>query len=72
MMNSDNITVSTEELQAYETALLAFLDATRIMAAQLEQEGHALGAPLRAELHKAILAQASWRAARWIALASAL
>jgi hypothetical protein len=50
----DKITVPTEELHAYETALVAFLSAVHVIAAQLEQEGHRLTASLKAELHSVL------------------
>ena len=60
----------SKDLQTYEAAVLAFLSSAHVIAAQLEQESHRLTAPLKAELHKAVLAQGSWRAAQWVALAS--
>ena len=66
------ITLSVEDLQAYETALCAFLEVTHAVAAQLKQENHALATPLGAELQKAVMAQGDWRAAKWIARAAQL
>jgi hypothetical protein len=48
------------DLQAYETAFHALLSAVHVIAARLQAEGHALTAPLKAELHKAVLAQGRW------------
>jgi hypothetical protein len=55
----------------YETAVSELLNAAQCIVAQLEQEGHALAAPLKAEWRKAVLARGSWRAAKWVALAAA-
>jgi hypothetical protein len=66
----DNITVPIKELQDYEAAILAFLAAAHVIAAKLSHEGHALAVPLKTELRKAVMAQGSWRAAKWIATAA--
>jgi hypothetical protein len=68
-MNQDTIPIPPKEVHAYEGAMLAFLHAAHAIAAQLEKEGHALAAQLKGEWQKAVLAQGSWRAAKWIASA---
>jgi hypothetical protein len=66
------ITLSVQDLQAYEAALCAFLEVAHAIATQLKQERHTLATSLGAELHKAVMAQGSWRAARWVARAAQL
>jgi hypothetical protein len=55
----------------YETAMSELLNAAQTIGAQLEREGHAAAAPLKAEWRKAVLARGTWRAAKWVALAAA-
>jgi hypothetical protein len=61
---------SSKDVQAYETAMLNFLNEVNTIIAKLEREGHSLTAPLKAEWRRALLAQGTWRATKWVVLAA--